>query len=454
MLARKRILEVEGPDFYADTIKTADMLSSALLPPSPTDYSQLARNVLTSFLLGVPNPAPTKMLKMAQEFGSKLGSLAFSTRRLVRIIEERVSSSNNNTIKIDKQELGWNQIHKLALELFEITTKIPGKWHRVYLPYSHSLVGNKLDSMFQSRIINEEEFNSIRTQTFESTHYGNNSIWNEIFFDLLREAKWKRKTLLRMSHAAKNSNLTSVGFPTMDYVSYYNLYAELGPQVRGIIDRVRMVKNMFDENMFEETGNIDLQVAIQAIASETPRRDLFFKDEKLLKDESWTILVDSSLSLNGSSKELKEASICLAETAHAVMESNPWGMFAFSDQLYCIKDFTERYDNQVRARIGGLTQNGLSQIPDAIRACRNLIVEHSRERNYLILISDGVPCGYPGIEAEYAAAIKELGKYGIDLAAIGIGSSAIKKLIRRAKTVDRPADIAKVLTEIYYGLSS
>jgi len=136
------------------------------------------------------------------------------------------------------------------------------------------------------------------------------------------------------------------------------------------------------------------------------------------------------------------------------MGSNPWGMFAFSDELYCIKDFNEPYDTAVRARIGGLTQNGLSHIPDAIRACRNLIAEHAKDRNYLILVSDGTPSGYSGIEAEFAASIKELGKYGIDLAAIGVAGSSIKKMIRKARIIEEPADIVKEFMEIYYGLSA
>jgi hypothetical protein len=454
VLARQRVLEVEGDDFEIEVMKTTDLLSSALLPSRINDFSLFYQTILSSFLLGVPIPAPARMLKITQDFVSKLDSLAFSTTRLIEIIKERIPLSTNSTLKISKRESGWSQLCKLADDLYAVTTKIPGKWHNVYLPFSNSLGASKLDSIFQSSIITEEEFNGIKIPSFEKAHFGGNPTWNEIFFDLLREAKQKRKMLTKMSRASRNLNISGVGFPVMDYVSFNGLQIELAPQIRGIIDRVRMVKNVFDENMFEETGNIDLQVAIQAIASETPRRDMFIKDEKLLKDESWTILVDSSLSLDGSSKQLKEVSICLAETAQAVLSSNPWGMFAFSDQLFCIKDFAETYDNQVKARIGGLTQRGLSQIPDAIRACRNLIAEHSKDRNYLILVSDGIPCGYAGIEAEFAASIKELGKYSIDVAAIGIGSNAIKKTIRRAKLIDKPTDIAKVFTEIYYGLSS
>jgi nitric oxide reductase NorD protein len=239
-----------------------------------------------------------------------------------------------------------------------------------------------------------------------------------------------------------------------DYVSYYNLLTELAPQVRRMIERVKLVKNVLDENTFEESGSIDLQVAIQAIASETPRHDIFVRGEKVLKNESWTILVDSSLSLSGSSKQVKAVSICLAETAREIMASNPWGMFAFSDDLYCIKDFNEPYDNGIKARIGGMAQGGLSHIPDAIRACRRLIAEYARERNYLILVSDGIPSGYPRIEAEFAASVKELAKYGIDLAAIGVAGGGIKKAIHRAKIISRPADIVKEFMEIYSSLSS
>jgi cobalamin biosynthesis protein CobT len=160
------------------------------------------------------------------------------------------------------------------------------------------------------------------------------------------------------------------------------------------------------------------------------------------------------LSLSGSSRQLKAVSICLAETAHRIMGQNAWGMFAFSDELYCIKDFAEPYDSQIRARIGGLTESGLSYIPDAIRACRSLILDNSKDRNYIILVSDGVPTGYPGIEQEYAASIKELGKYGIDLAAIGIGGSAIKKVIRNARVVDAPEEMVKEFIDIYSSLTS
>lgn len=451
-LTRQRIRQVEGEDFYVDIMQTADLLASALLPRSPKNMDVLAETALASLFLNVPVHVPTTILKAAQGFISKLNTLKFDPSRLVDILRDRIS--NDNAVKVGRSESGWDQLVKLADALYAATEKMPGKWHSVYIPYSHPLVAGNQDSIFQSRTVTEKEFNMIRRLATKDDYANNDAIWQEIFFELLREKKRNEKTLTQLSKAARNLNFGSMRFPTSDYISYHRLYNELAPQIRRIIERVRLVKNVLDENMLEESGNIDLQVAIQAIASETARNDIFTKDENLLKSELWTILVDSSLSLSGSSKQVKALSICLAEAAREVMGSNPWGMFAFSDEFYCIKDFNEPYDTAVRARIGGLTQNGLSHIPDAIRACRNLIAEHAKDRNYLILVSDGTPSGYSGIEAEFAASIKELGKYGIDLAAIGVAGSSIKRMIRKARIIEEPADIVKEFMEIYYGLSA
>ncbi|HJS83254.1 MAG TPA: hypothetical protein VJ742_10520, partial [Nitrososphaera sp.] len=131
-----------------------------------------------------------------------------------------------------------------------------------------------------------------------------------------------------------------------------------------------------------------------------------------------------------------------------------WGMFAFSDELACIKDFTERYDNLIKARIGGLKMGGLSHIPDAIRACSNLVKPYSKDHNFMILVSDGLPSGYSGIEEEFSESVKELRRGGIDLIAMCLGSESIKKTVRNARIVEKPTDIAKEFMEVYMSLSS
>jgi hypothetical protein len=450
LLARQRIRQVEGPDFYNDIMHYSDLLASALLPCNPKDFGVMAEATLTSLLLNIPINTPTAIVKAAQNFVLKLNTLPFDPSRLIDIIRDRIS--NENGIVVSRPESGWDLIAIMLDSLYPIIDKMPGKWHSVYLPYSDAFVPDQSESIFKSKTITENESNLNRDGLLKE-RVSDNKLWLEIFFELMRETNRYEKMLSRLSRATSNLNFGSVGFPLSDYASYYKLHSELGPQIRRMIERVSLIKNVLDENAFEETGNIDLQVAIQAIASETARNDIFIKEENLLKDESWTILIDSSLSLSGSSKQLKAVSVCLAETARQIMGSNPWAMFAFSDDFYCVKDFSEPYDSQVKARIGGLGQNGPSHIPDAIRACRTLIAEHPKDRNHLILVSDGLPSGYPNVEAEFATSIKELGKYGVNLAAIAIGSSSIKKKIRNARVVDAPADMVKEFVEIYQNLS-
>jgi nitric oxide reductase NorD protein len=210
-----------------------------------------------------------------------------------------------------------------------------------------------------------------------------------------------------------------------------------------------------DDNLYQESGTLDLQLVIQSMATKTLRSDVFARDENLSKDECWTILIDSSLSLSGSSRQIKAIAICLAESAnHTLGSGSKWAMFAFSDEFYCIKDYDEQYDNSVKSRIGGLNQSGLSYIPDALRAASKLCRKHARDKTFIILVSDGVPSGYPGIEKDLRNAIMELSRTGINLAAIGVGTSTITKAVRNAKVVDEPADLIKGFMEIYTDLAS
>lgn len=449
MLARQKIRQIEGEDFYSEVIHSSDILASKLLPHNVKDFGTMAEATLTSVLTDVPINAPATILKSAQNFAAKLTTLAFDPDSLINYLREIISKSNN--VIVARSESGWDTIAQLSDQLYTIIDKMPGKWHSLYLPHVNPLVQAQFDSIFKSKVITVSNPN--KQDNPEKQESEKNALWLDVYFELMREENRNEKIKHVLAKATRGLNFGDLGMPVSDYVSYQKVYAELAPQIRRIVERVSLIKNVLDENAFEESGNIDLQAAIQAIASETPRNDTFIKDENLLKNESWTVLIDSSLSLSGSSKDLKAVSICLAETARQIMGSIPWGMFAFSDEFYCVKDYAEPYDNQIKARIGGLRQMGLSYIPDAIRTCRNLIAEHAQDRNYLILVSDGIPSGYQRIESEFEDSVKELGRHGINLAAVALGSASIKKVIRNARIVNSPADMAKEFIEIYQTLS-
>jgi hypothetical protein len=453
ILARQWIRSSQGDGFYADAIRSADCLSAALLSRFPGDFPLVAQTAIASFTLGIPVRLPGPLTKIVGEFEECIRNISAIAPGVTKAVSEHLSQDIST--RPSRRKSGWDELARQCKTMYAVTSQIPGKWHTVYLPYSNLLEKRIPDSIgvFHPGIVNEADFKKTR-RLMKGIRTPNDSLWQETFFELVREIRFRQKIMEKLVQATRNLNFSDVLFPHCDYVSFSKMHAELSPDIRKITERVRMVKNAFDENTFQEVGNIDLQAAIQAIASESNRNDVFTRDEELLKEETWTILIDSSKSLSGSSTELRAISICLAETAHSILSSSPWGMFAFSDELTCVKDYSERYDNLIKARIGGLRTNGLSYIPDALRACANLVRPHSRDRNFMILVSDGLPSGYERIEQEFGASVKELRARGIALIAMGLGSNNIKKTIRNARIVHRPTDIAKEFMEVYMSLSS
>jgi hypothetical protein len=453
MLARQRIKKIQGDAFYNDVIKAADRLSAALLNRSPADYPVVAQTAIASFTLGAPVRLASPVMDVVGEYESCIRKILTIAPDLAGFITERLG--NDISTKISRKQSQWDELAKQCNKMYSITVEIPGKWHNLYLPYSN-LLDKRLKvsaSVFQPGLVTENDLKEAR-RLIKGARAGDDSLWQETFFELVREIKFQEKIKEKLLHATRNLNFSEVLFPHCDYVNFSRMHAELSADIRRISERVRMVKNAFDENTFQEVGSIDLQLAIQAVASESKRNDIFTRDEELLKEETWTILIDSSKSLGGSGSELRAVAICIAETAHSILGSSPWGMFAFSDELSCIKDFTEKYDNLIKARIGGLKMGGLSHIPDAIRACSNLVKPYSKDHNFMILVSDGLPSGYSGIEQEFSTSVKELRRSGIDLIAMCLGSQSIKKTIRNARIVEKPTDIAKEFMEVYMSLSS
>lgn len=460
IIARKRVKEVEGTKVYNSIIRTADLLSAALISPKIKDFSVMSQAALASSMLKVPMNVPRQINTTVEAFEGYLVNLSMNPSAIVETLKSRTpEEGKNDSLQISEQESGWEDLTRIADNLYFVITKLSGKWHDVYLPYSHPLttVTGSIQpaSIFQNKLISLDDYVRIRTLAGIKESDGNNEEWLQIYYELMKEEKRNEKMEEALEAAAKNLNFTAAKLPTDDFVSFYNLHAELLPNIRRMIDRVRQAKNALDDNPLQESGSLDMQLVIQSIATGVQRNDVFNRDENLSKDESWTILIDSSLSLSGSSRQIKAIAICLAESANQTLGyGNPWAMFTFSDEFFCIKDYDEPYDNLVKARIGGLKQSGLSYIPDALKAASNLARKHSKEKNFIILVSDGVPSGYIGIERELTLAINAIARSGINLAAIGVGSNTIKKAIRTAKVVDEPIDLVNGFMDLYSELAS
>ncbi len=265
---------------------------------------------------------------------------------------------------------------------------------------------------------------------------------------------WKNQKLAHFMKFKDEVHFPSYSFPTEDYAEFIRVRSKLVGPIRRIIEELRKRKTSTDEIAGQQSGHLDLQAALQVVASKTVRSDVFVRQEILLKNEAWAIVIDASRSLSAFAGEAKGVATCLAEVAkELVANPNSWALYAFSDRFMVLKDFSEHLTNSARARIGGLTQGGMSYIPDAIRIAARELSATTEDQKVLVLISDGFPNGYRGIEEGLLEAVKELARSEILLLGIGLGSRAMRRFVRANCSVQSPYEMMKYFVKAYLDFS-
>ncbi len=283
-------------------------------------------------------------------------------------------------------------------------------------------------------------------------------------------SKWEikhrkeKKILNKYLSMVADGHFHSIGFPPEDYGKYLYIRSMMNGSTRRIIDQVSKIKNDLDIDFRVEAGMIDLQEAIQVIASQSKRSDVFTREDTLSKNEGWNIIVDMSNSIRGIMGETRQYATCLADVAAVALAevtsgltgpSEPWSMFGFSDRFYILKDYDEPYSSTVKARIGGVRPGGLTYLPDAMKIATKIIKSSSlSERNFMIIISDGLPAGYEGIENDLTKAISEVERAGILPLAVGLGTKSIKRYFRHYCFISDPDDLVKSYIRAYMELGS
>jgi hypothetical protein len=248
--------------------------------------------------------------------------------------------------------------------------------------------------------------------------------------------------------------LNGIVFPQYDYATFLRVKASMAGAIRNVKNSLLQYKNVLDDDTMKESGQINLQLAIQIIASKSRRSDVFDREEQLLKDEAWAILIDTSKSAARTSLEAKSISVCLAEVANELIgDKNKWAMYGFNDTLQVVKDFIEPYSIEQKARIGGLTQQGATLLPDAIQAVSRNLMQRPIENQFLVVISDCLPTGYPRINEKLAEVIEDISKKGVMLIGIGIKNANVKKYFRVSSVLTTPYDMMKFFVRAYMELS-
>ena len=252
-----------------------------------------------------------------------------------------------------------------------------------------------------------------------------------------------------------NMHFSSFEFPQEDYTDYLRRKTYLAGPIRRILNRLRLLKNLYGDDYRHETGILDLQEAIQVVASKSPRTDVFTLEELQSMMEAWAILVDASRSLNYFHGEVRGIVLCLAEVANELLlDKTAWGVFAFSNKFYIVKDFSEVYTNRIRARIGGLEHSGLTYLPDGIMLAAEALKKRLEESKTLVVVSDFFPSGYENIEEELKEKVKKIERSGVGVIGIGVKSEAVQKYFRTNCVVENPYELMKKFAKAFIEYSA
>ncbi len=258
----------------------------------------------------------------------------------------------------------------------------------------------------------------------------------------------KSKLLRTYGKYLKDLNFDSVIIPQGNFHNFIQLKEKASPLLRRIRQQLRMVSNLIDEPTIDQIGYLNMQLAIQAIASEGQSTDIFERDEIKRVEEAWAILIDKSASMSLRFDQIKEFAICVSESANELAgKSDAWALFSFDNNFQILKDFKEKYNHEVQGRIGSLENNGLSLLPDALELTRRILSNDPREKKYIFVITDGHSSGYERINQNLTKIAKKLDASGISLIAIGVSKSTSKRFRNSVRgSSDLKQLVAKFIT--------
>jgi hypothetical protein len=303
-------------------------------------------------------------------------------------------------------------------------------------------------SILNFEIKNEQQLQNITQKLKEGES-------NQVLTEWRAHEESKLKILEGYFDIGKNTQFEDIVFPEEDYAEYYRRKLFLGSPIRRIMSMLRLLKNVGGEDFRQESGFIDLQEAIQVIASKSQRTDIFQREELQTREDAWSILIDASHSLNMFKGEVRGIALCLAEVATTlILNQDSWGIYAFNDKFYVIKDFSEKYDSHVKARIGGLTHSGFTYLPDAILLAAQALPKRMEEAKVLVIVSDFFPAGCEGGEEKLKETLKKVRHMGIGTLGIGVNSTAVRDYVQPACVVENPYDLMKKFSKAFIEYST
>ena len=440
------------PDIaYANTISYLRLKPVSLIP---NDILRVMTSTLSFFTTGMIRGT------LLKEMQKDINHLVTCLREIENLIFTKLRSgkskeTDSNTIIVKK----INVVSKMYEILFRYgePPEVPS------LPYTEDHGMNSV--FYENSIPAEDEIKEVlknalvtlgsklKQDVFKERLFENEV--SQVFSTWETRKRSQKKILKNYKLLGSNTHFSSFEFPQEDYTDYLRRKMYLSGPIRRILNKLRLLRNLYGDDYRHETGILDLQEAIQVVASRSPRTDVFTLEELQSMVEAWTILVDASRSLNSLTGEVRDIVLCLAEVAdELLLDKTAWGIFAFCNKFYIVKDFSEVYTNRIRARIGGIKHSGLTYLPDGITIAAEALKKRAEESKVLVVVSDFFPSGYENIEEELKEKVKKIEKSGIGVIGIGVNSRAVKDYFRINCIVENPYELMKKFAKAFIEYSS
>ena len=264
----------------------------------------------------------------------------------------------------------------------------------------------------------------------------------------------EQRMLKKLEDTVAWTRFKSTSFPREDFTTYLRAKEMVRGTIRRLLNKLSTALDELDEDAGKMYGEMDLPAVVQMMTSGTPRLDVFKRSEPLKSSYAWSLLFDASASMKVKGEYGRALAICVAEAAKELLKDpTSWSFFAFSDQLYVLKDAAEAYSRRVRARIGGLKFGGLTYMPDAIQVAGNALSKRFEEQKFLIVLSDGWPYGYKGIPMALSETITNLERKGVLVIGIGIETGRMENYFHRSASIYEERDLVKKFANLYVKMS-
>jgi len=436
---------------YANAISYLRLKTSSSLPNS---ILQVMASTLSSFTTGmIKGTLPKEMQKDVNYLVTCLREIEDLTYKGLNSGKTEETNSNNiNSRKVKLVDDMYKRLSRYG-EPAEVPSLPYTEDHGMNSVFYENLIpaDNEIQETLEHALVRLGS--KLKRDAFSERLFENEV--SQVFSTWESRRRSKKKILKSYETLGSNTHFSSFEFPREDYTDYLRRKMYLAGPIRRILNRLRLLKNLYGDDFRHETGLLDLQEAIQVVASKSPRTDVFTLEELQSMVEAWTILVDASRSLNCFHGEVRGIVLCLTEVANELLlDKTAWGVFAFSNKFYVVKDFSEVYTNRVRARIGGLEHSGLTYLPDGITLAAEALKKRTEESKVLVVVSDFFPSGYEDIEEELKERIKKIEKSGIGVIGIGVNSRAVKDYFQINCIVENPYELMKKFAKAFIEYSS